>query len=118
MGRDVRITRQQMAFFRPTDPRAFTPGTMPVWGITTDTDGWYGHPLLREGYVKVANDLREEDADPDVTRDASPAFLERATAFVAKRIPALMGGELAGGRACLYANTCGGAESKPAAWSG
>jgi sarcosine oxidase len=105
VGRQVRITRQQMAFFRPVDPRPFTPGTMPVWGINPDTEGWYGHPLLREGYVKVANDLREEDADPDASREGSPAFLERAAAFVARRMPALAQGELAGGRACLYANT-------------
>jgi glycine/D-amino acid oxidase-like deaminating enzyme len=105
VGRQVRITRQQMAFFRPVDPRPFTPGTMPVWGINTDTDGWYGHPLLREGYVKVADDLREEDADPDVSREVSAAFLERTAAFVAERIPWLSGGEIVGGRACLYANT-------------
>jgi glycine/D-amino acid oxidase-like deaminating enzyme len=105
VGGQVRITRQQMAFFRPVDPRPFTPGSMPVWGINPDTDGWYGHPLLREGYVKVANDLREEDADPDVTREVSPAFLERAEAFVGQRIPGLTRGEIVGGRACLYANT-------------
>ena len=105
VGNQVRITRQQMAFFRPVDPRPFAPGTMPVWGINPDTDGWYGHPLLQEGYVKVANDLREEDADPDVTRQVSPAFLERAAAFVARRLPALAGGAPVGGRACLYANT-------------
>jgi glycine/D-amino acid oxidase-like deaminating enzyme len=40
-----------------------------------------------------------------VSREVSPAFLERAAAFVARRMPALARGELAGGRACLYTNT-------------
>jgi glycine/D-amino acid oxidase-like deaminating enzyme len=94
-----------MAFFEPADRALFRPGPMPVWGICPEEDGWYGHPLQREGWVKVANDLRGPTVDPDVDRAATPAFVEAAREFVARRIPALAAAPVAGTRACLYENT-------------
>src|SRR5204863_48224 len=63
------------------------------------------HPLKREGWVKVANDLRGEVVDPDADREATPAYIEQARAFLAERIPGLADARLAGSRACLYENT-------------
>jgi sarcosine oxidase len=105
IGRHLRPTFQQMAFFEPPDPTRFAPGPMPVWAVNVEDEGWYGHPLRREGWVKVANDLLGEVVDPDVERKATSAFLESAREFVARRIPGLAKGRLVGSRACLYENT-------------
>lgn len=105
IGRHLRPTFQQMAFFAPPEAAPFAPGPMPVWGVNVEEEGWYGHPLYREGWVKVANDLRGEVVDPDVAREVTPDFLEAAREFVARRIPVLAKGRLVGSRACLYENT-------------
>jgi glycine/D-amino acid oxidase-like deaminating enzyme len=104
-GRHIRPTRQEMAFFAPHDPGAFGLATMPVWAIDPEDDGWYGHPIRSEGYVKVANDLRGAVVDPDVAREVSPEFAAQARDFVAARIPGLADAPIVGGRVCLYENT-------------
>ena len=105
VGRHVRTTRQEMVFFEPASAGVFAPGVMPVWSVNPETDGWYGHPLRREGWVKVSNDLRGEVADPDAPRVGSPAFVAAAREFVARRIPQLAQAKVAGTRVCLYENT-------------
>jgi glycine/D-amino acid oxidase-like deaminating enzyme len=94
-----------MAFFEPVDLDPFVAGTLPVWGVNPEEEGWYGHPLQRQGWVKVSNDLRGEVVDPDAHREATPDFLEQAREFVARRIPDLARGKLVGSRSCFYANT-------------
>jgi sarcosine oxidase len=105
VGRWITPTRQQMVFLTPPDPAPYAPGVMPVWGADAEETGWYGHPLLAEGFVKVANDLPGERVDPDTPRDASPAFVARAREVVAQRIPGLARAAVAGSRACLYEST-------------
>ena len=78
---------------------------MPVWAVYPQEDGWYGHPLWREGWVKAANDLRGPKVGPDAERTATLAFVEAAKEFIARRIPELVGARLVGTRACLYENT-------------
>jgi len=105
IGRQIRPTFQEMAFFAPRDPGSFALETMPVWGVCPEDEGWYGHPLRPEGLVKVANDLRGPVVDPDVERHATPAFVAAAQEFVARRIPGLASEKVMGTRACLYENT-------------
>ena len=105
LGRHLRITRNQMAFFQPKQPEAFDGSQFPVWSVTSQGEAWYGFPYLREGYVKIADDLKLEEAAPDADREPTEEFLERARQFVAARIPALAEAELIGGRSCLYTNT-------------
>ena len=105
LRRHLRITRNQMAFFQPEQPEAFAQTSFPVWSVTSAEEAWYGFPYLQEGYVKVADDLKLDLADPDVDRTPTEEFLERARQFVAARIPALAKGKLVGGRSCLYTNT-------------
>ena len=101
----LHITRQQMAFFIPTRPQVFEQAAFPVWTVLSAQSAWYGFPLLREGYVKIAEDSKLERAEPEADRGASRDFLDQARAFVAQCLPALQGAQLAGGRACLYTNT-------------
>ncbi len=105
LGPHLHLTRQQMAFFIPRDPELFTRG-FPIWSVLGENKAWYGFPLLQEGYVKVADDLKvEEVADPDIGRNPTDEFLAAARAFVDDRIPTLADAELVGGRSCLYTNT-------------
>lgn len=99
------ITRQQMAFLVPAEPEKFAQKVFPVWTALSSQAAWYGFPLLREGYVKIAEDSKVECAEPEADREPSPGFLDQARAFVAQRLPALEGARLVGGRACLYTNT-------------
>ena len=101
----LRITRQQMAFLVPVEPEAFAQKVFPVWTMLSTQAAWYGFPLLREGYVKIAEDSKVERAEPEADLEPSPDFLDQARAFVAQRLPALEGARLVGGRACLYTNT-------------
>ena len=104
LARHLRITRNQMAFFIPEKPEQFAQAAFPVWACLSSDEAWYGFPLLQEGYVKIADDLRVEEAHPDVDREPTEDFMEAALQFVADRIPSLAKAELAGGRSCLYTN--------------
>jgi glycine/D-amino acid oxidase-like deaminating enzyme len=105
LGWSIRPTFQQMAFFEPPIPAHFAPGPMPVWSVNVQDEGWYGHPLKKEGWLKVANDLLGETVDPDAKRQVTPEFLDQAREFVARRMPELAEGRLVGSRACLYENS-------------
>lgn len=99
------ITRQEMAFFKPSNPDSFRREVTPVWSFAPYDDGWYGFPLLHEGFVKAAMGNRVHQVDADVERIATPEFLEDVRRMVAARIPGLAQGELVGSRSCLYTNT-------------
>ena len=105
VGAQVRITRQQMLLIEPADPRTFSGDRFPVWMIDQDGEGWYGFPLLREGFVKVARDRLGEAVDPDVDRAGTEAFARDALEFVRRRLPELAAGKVVEGRSCLYTNT-------------
>jgi glycine/D-amino acid oxidase-like deaminating enzyme len=102
IGRHIRVTRQQMVFLEPKDPRRLAIQTLPAWAVDADESGWYGQPLPERGWVKVANDLPGSVVDPDASRAGTAEFAEQALAFVAERIPSLAGARLVSGRSCLY----------------
>ena len=104
-AQNVRVSLQQMAFFKPADPAPFAAERYPVWTVPDVEEHWYGFPISPEGLVKLADDAKGPTADPDVDRDPTPDFLASAQRFAQDRIPALKDAELVGGRACLYTNT-------------
>ena len=104
-GAKVRVTRQQMLLIEPPDPRAFSGDVLPVWMIDQDGEGWYGFPLLRGGYAKVARHRLGEAVDPDVDRAGTEAFARDALDFMRQRLPGLAAGVVVEGRSCLYTNT-------------
>lgn len=105
IGKHVRVTHQEMLLIEPPDPAQFAGGTMPVWSINPDREGWYGFPVLRGGYAKAAIDPPGDTVDPDLDRSGTPGFEKRALAFLEHRIPDLARGRVVGGRSCLYATT-------------
>ena len=105
IGAKVRVTHQQMLLIVPPDPAAFRRDRLPVWTIDPGGEGWYGFPLLREGYVKVAKDRLGEVVDPDIDRAGTAEFAAAALAFVRARLPDLAAGTVVEGRSCLYTTT-------------
>ena len=105
VGAKARITRQQMLLIEPPDRRAFSGDRLPVWMIDEGGEGWYGFPLLRGGYAKVARDRLGETVDPDVERAGTEEFARDALDFVRRRLPGLAAGTVVEGRSCLYTNT-------------
>ena len=105
IGAAVRVTRQQMVMVEPRNPDIFRHGSFPVWNVDPDGEGWYGFPLLREGYAKVARDRPGEVVDPDVDRSASEDFVGQAFDILRERIPELASGKVVDSRSCLYTNT-------------
>ncbi len=105
IGQVLRISRQQMAFFKPADPAPFIAHAFPVWSAPSASEDWYGFPFLHEGLVKIADDRKGPTVDPDTDREATPDFLATAQRFASERIPALADAQLLGGRSCFYTNT-------------
>ncbi len=105
IGAKVKVTHQQMLLIEPRDPSVFAHGAFPKWGIDPDGEGWYGFPLLREGYVKVAKEPLGDTVDPDVDRAGTPEFAEETLAFLRERIPEMAEGKVVGGRSRLYTAT-------------
>ncbi len=102
------ISRQDMAFFRPHDQTLFRHDMMPIWSIHPIEEGWYGFPLLADGTVKIAMDLRGDQVTADVYRITRGDFIESVKEFVSKRIPLLADSPFVGARSCLYTNTVDG----------
>ena len=105
IGAGVRVTHQEMLFIVPEEPTRFARGAFPVWSLDPDGDGWYGFPMLREGYVKVAIDAPRGTVDPDMDRGGTAKFEEQALGLLRERIPGLAQGRVVGGRSCLYTVT-------------
>ncbi len=105
LAESLYLTRNQMAFFVPRDPELFSRQNLPVWSVNTGKEAWYGFPMLLEGYVKVADDLKVDETHPEVERTNTRRFLEMVSRFIEERMPGLRGAEMVGGRSCLYTNT-------------
>lgn len=111
LARRLTITRQELVLLpTPGDAAAFAGPRMPTWGAEPDGEQWYGFPLLREGYVKVARDrlgpaVNADVDDADVDRAGTSAFAADVAAMLRRRIPALAGSTGARGRSCLYTMT-------------
>lgn len=106
LARRLTITRQELVLLpAPGDAAAFAWPRMPTWSAEPDGEQWYGFPLLREGYVKVARDRLGPAVDADVDRAGTTAFAADVAAMLRRRIPALAGSTGARGRSCLYTMT-------------
>ena len=105
LAEHVRVTHQQMVLIEVEDAELFGPGRMPVWSVDPDTGGWYGFPVLREGYAKVSLEPVGEPVDPDLDRQGTAEFADQTLEFLRERLPEMAKGKVVGGRSCLYANT-------------
>ncbi len=104
----LRVTRQVMAWFEPTDAQLFPPGRMPVFMIESRHGLHYGIPAdasLQPGIKVAKHHHREETVDPaaydKTVRNDDEALIRAA---LAEHLPAA-NGRLIAAKTCLYTTT-------------
>ncbi len=103
VGTRVTPTRQEVYYFGtpPGDPRFLDP-SMPVW-VDYRERLFYGIPGNAHRGFKVADDTPGPVFDPtEGARDATPAGIASARAFLKQRFPALAAAPLLGSEVCQY----------------
>ncbi len=100
----LEVTKEQVTYFAPAEPRRFAPDRFPVW-IWMDDPSFYGFPNLAGAGVKVAQDAGGKAVDPDLRGfDPDPEISSRIRTFLSARLPSLLGPELVT-KTCLYTLT-------------
>jgi sarcosine oxidase len=104
----IRPTRQVVAYFgTPAGDARFAAARMPAW--IDFPSGIYGTPDIDGRGVKVGIDEHGGPIDPD-NDDRMPdrAAVDRARAWLARRVPALASAPVVETRVCAYENTATG----------
>lgn len=104
----VRPTRQVVVYFgSPAGDQRFGPATWPAW--IDFPAGIYGTPDIAGRGVKVGVDEHGPPIDPDTEdRLADAPSVERARAWLARRVPRLADAPVVETRVCQYENTATG----------
>jgi sarcosine oxidase len=99
----LRVTRQVMGWFAPTEPALVAPGRFPAFLLESAHGIHYGFPPFGDGTVKVAkHHHRDETVDPETYDRAVSAEDERLIrAAVAAHVPAA-NAPLVTAQTCLY----------------
>jgi glycine/D-amino acid oxidase-like deaminating enzyme len=108
LGPYIRPTRQVVMYFgTPAGDDRFGPRHMPAWvGFQS---GLYGVPDLEGRGLKVGIDHHGPAFDPDSDdRALDAASVEKARAWLARRLPAMAEAPLVESRVCQYENTSNG----------
>jgi sarcosine oxidase len=103
----LRPTRQQVLYFRPSDPSAFSIGRFPVFIFKGegDLDAFYGMPECLGMGVKVARH-GGPDVDPEAEdRGIEALYVEEVRGFLRRTIPSLAGAPIDRTEVCLYTMT-------------
>jgi monomeric sarcosine oxidase len=83
----LRVTRQQVAYYRARQPDHFVVGRFPVF-ITVADPHFYGFPIWEEpGAIKVALEQSEVTVDPSGPRQVDAELAARLNALVAAHLP-------------------------------
>jgi len=103
IGARVTATRQEVYYFgTPPGDTRFVDPAMPVW-VDYRERLMYGIPGNANRGFKVADDTSGPRFDPTAgVRDATPAGIDAARAFLAERFPALARAPLLGSEVCQY----------------
>lgn len=108
LGEKIFPTRQEVFYFGtpPGDEQHRAPA-LPTWLFQADEV--YGMPDIEDRGLKLACDHHGELVDPDTqSRIASPAGVEWAKQYVARRFPGMRNAPLVETRVCQYENTSSG----------
>lgn len=107
LGDAIHPTRQEIFFFgTPAGDSRFSEASLPIWLELSASASFYGIPGNDHRGFKIADDTRGEPIDPTFgERTPTPAKLEAARAYVARRFPALAGAPLVESRVCQYENS-------------
>lgn len=113
IGPRLFVTRQEVYFLQPpAGSRLFSPGrsdSVPGWADWNGGDLWYGMPDIEARGFKLAFDRHGAAMDPDTgDRTATPAGIEAARTYLARRFPLLARAPLNEARVCQYENSANG----------
>jgi sarcosine oxidase len=99
----LRVTRQVVCWFAPSDTAMFARGHFPVFMLEQHAGIFYGFPTDQKGGVKFAkHHHNDESADPDAgARPACSADEDLLREVLAKHLPAA-NGKLLDAQTCLY----------------
>ena len=99
-------SRQEVFYFgTPPGARSLEDECMPVWADLSD-EFWYGIPGNERRGFKVANDSHGPEIEPTTAdRQSSPACVQAARDYLARRFPIMDGAPLLEARVCQYSNT-------------
>jgi sarcosine oxidase len=98
------VTKEQVTYFAPPDPAAFSPDRFPVW-IWMDEPSFYGIPTYGEAGPKIAQDAGGQPTTPETrTFERDDAMYDRVRAFAETYLPDAAGPELLT-KTCLYTLT-------------
>ena len=108
LGELIHVTRQEVIFFGvPSGDESFNPDVLPAWIDFNDLV--YGLPNLEGRGFKLAIDAHGAEFDPDTgERVITPAGLDAAREYLARRLPRLKDAPVTESRVCQYENTSNG----------
>ena len=108
LGELIHVTRQEVFFFGvPSGDESFNQGVLPAWIDFNDLV--YGLPNLDGRGFKLAIDAHGPEFDPDTgERVITPAGLNAAREYLARRVPRLANAPVTETRVCQYENTSNG----------
>ena len=108
LGQLIHVTRQEVFFFGvPSGDESFNQGVLPAWIDFNDLV--YGLPNLDGRGFKLAIDAHGPEFDPDAgDRMVTPAGLNAAREYLARRMPRLANAPVTETRVCQYENTSNG----------
>ena len=108
LGGLIQVTRQEVFFFGvPSGDESFNQGVLPAWIDFNDLV--YGLPNLDGRGFKLAIDAHGPEFDPDTgERVVTPAGLNAAREYLARRVPRLAKAPVTETRVCQYENTSNG----------
>ena len=104
----IHVTRQEVFFFGvPCGDESFNQGALPAWIDFNELV--YGLPNLDGRGFKLAIDAHGPEFDPDTgERVVTPAGLNAAREYLARRLPRLANAPVTETRVCQYENTSNG----------
>ena len=108
LGTSIRATGHPIFHLRPRDPDRFHPDRFPVFTADIARTGYYGFPLHRDGFVKIAHHGPGRPVDPGAPGEPTSQELADLRAFLGRALPALAGAPVAYSRVCAYADTVDG----------
>jgi len=101
----IEVTKEQVIYFVPRDPAAFTLGEFPLW-IWQDEPSFYGFPIFGESKaVKITQDSAGKTVDAQTRAfEEDAGITARVKGFLEQYLPAALGPvDLV--KTCLYART-------------
>jgi sarcosine oxidase len=101
---NLTVTREQVHYFDPADPKAFAPGRFPIW-IWMGIPSFYGFPAFGEPGAKIGWDVGGKETTGDTRSfDPDPEYAATMDAFMREHLPGGFGEYLLQ-RTCLYTMT-------------